>query len=89
MKNHWKFARRYRNPPAAREPVKPRDRIDQALYLIDTYGGIEGNCHKTWVLDQVVRFLCVTDKKYQEWVRKHQQGEDGPETYFWETGVAP
>ena len=60
-----------------------------ALTLINNYGGIEGNHHKAWVIDQVVRILCVTDEKYQEWVRKHQQGEDGPETYCWETGAVP
>lgn len=28
-------------------------------------------------------------EEYQEWVRKHRDGEDGPETYNWDTGIAP
>ena len=30
---------------------------DWALYFIDRYGGIDGDHHKTWVLDQVARIL--------------------------------
>jgi hypothetical protein len=26
---------------------------------------------------------------YLEWVRAHKDGEDGPETYEWEEGIAP
>lgn len=66
-----------------------QERVGRALALINSYGGIEGNHHKTWVIDQVVRILCTTDRKYQKWVKKHQRGEDGPETYSWEIGIAP
>jgi hypothetical protein len=30
---------------------------DFALYFIDHYGGIDGEHHKNWVLDQVARIL--------------------------------
>lgn len=63
--------------------------IEKALALINNYGGIDGGHHKTWVIDQVVRILCVTDEKYREWVKEHQQGENGPEIYEWEIGIAP
>lgn len=31
----------------------------------------------------------VENDRYMRWVRKCQEGEDGPLTYEWETGVAP
>lgn len=33
------------------------DKIGRALALIFRYGGIDGEHHKTWLLDQVVRTL--------------------------------
>lgn len=59
-----------------------QDRVERVLALIDTYGDIEE--HKTWIIEEVVQILCITDKKYREWVKKHQRGED---EYPWETGV--
>ena len=26
---------------------------------------------------------------YKEWVRQHNDGEDGPDTYCWDEGIAP
>ena len=54
---------------------------------IEEYGGIDGGHHKQWLLDQVVRFL--TDNRYESWVTFYQSGEDGPDTYEWDTGIAP
>lgn len=62
-------------------------RIEQALELIANYGGIDGEHHKMWVLDQVVRIL--TGQEYDKWVELFQDGEDGPETYEWDKGIAP
>src|SRR5579883_1673955 len=39
------------------EDYKPED---WALEYILKYGGIDGEHHKTWVLDQVARILCGT-----------------------------
>lgn len=61
----------------------------EALELILRYGGIDGDHHKQWVLDQVVRTLCVDVSTYNQWVRDYCDGEDGPETYSWNTGIAP
>jgi hypothetical protein len=79
------------------EPLSPGDAIykeaqnmeptERALDVIFSYGGIDGSHHKQWVLDQVVRAL--TGEKYEEWVKKFEQGEDGPNTYSWDTGTAP
>lgn len=62
-------------------------RIQESLDLIRQYGGIDGGHHKQWVLDQVVRVLAA--KGYAKWVRETCAGEDGPDTYEWDIGVAP
>lgn len=64
-------------------------RIDEALELIHSYGGIDGAHHKQWVLDQVVRKLCDSEESYEAWVSEYQDGEDGPDTYEWDVGIAP
>lgn len=57
-----------------------------ALTLILKYGGIDGDYHKAWVLDQVT--CALTGAKYEEFVAHAKDGEDGPETYGWEEGIA-
>lgn len=64
-----------------------QDRIDRALSFAYGYGSIDGGHHKMWVIDQMVRALTGTG--YAEWVRKHKLGEDGPDTYEWDEGIAP
>ena len=63
------------------------DRIADALNIAEFYGSCDGAHHKTWVIDQMVRAL--TGDGYAEWVRKRKAGEDGPETYEWDEGIAP
>ncbi len=60
---------------------------EKALGVIHRFRGIDGAHHKQWVLDQVVHAL--TGPRYDEWVQKYQDGEDGPETYRWGIGRAP
>ncbi|UCG53778.1 MAG: hypothetical protein JSW58_08565 [Candidatus Latescibacterota bacterium] len=62
-------------------------RVDKALEIIESYGGIDGGHHKTWVIDQVVRAL--VGERYAEWVAEQKNGEDGPDTYEWDEGIAP
>lgn len=64
-------------------------KIEAALDLISRYGGIDGEHHKTWVLDQVVRMLLGSDTEYQRWVVDQKAGEDGPDTYSWDVGIPP
>lgn len=66
--------------------VDPQRRIDNALIYIERFGGIEGDHHRAWVIDQVVRCL-VPD--YPAWVVEMKAGEDGPETYDWDVGIPP
>ena len=87
------------------------DRIDKALDLAIRYGGIDGDHHKAWVIDQMVRALtgCPMVKKtghradgleydyedqgeseeYLKLVADANDGEDGPDTYEWNVGIAP
>ena len=57
------------------------------LALIAEYGGIDGGHHKQWIVDQIVRIL--TGPEYNEWVGMWEAGEDGPQTYKWDSGIAP
>lgn len=63
---------------------KEQKQIKQALEIVGKFGGIDGEHHKQWVLDQVVRAL---SDNYDEWEQK--AGEDGPDTYEWDEGIAP
>lgn len=63
--------------------------IQAALDVAEQYGGIDGDHHKTWVIDQMVRALLGNEETYSEWVCYCKNGEDGPDTYSWETGIAP
>jgi hypothetical protein len=66
---------------------KRQAQIYYVLNLIFDYGGIDGEHHKQWVLDQVIRTL--TGDKYELWVKEHNDGSHGPNTYSWDKGVAP
>lgn len=89
----------------------PEVRIATALDIAMRYGGIDGDHHKMWVIDQMVRALHGvplesfvgtdvrgnryefdaqgTNEQYAEWIRLHNSGDDGPDTYSWGTGIPP
>jgi len=60
---------------------------EKAIELAVRYGGIDGDHHKAWVIDQMVRALAGDG--YEELVREAKAGEDGPETYSWDEGIPP
>lgn len=62
-------------------------KLKEILDLISDYGGIDGSHHKQWLLDRIVRELTGDD--YEKWVAEWEDGEDGPQTYKWDTGIAP
>jgi hypothetical protein len=68
-------------------PIAPQDRINAAIDLAVRYGSIDGAHHKAWVIDQMVRAL--SGDGYAELVAAACDGEDGPETYSWDEGIAP
>ena len=63
-----------------------KQRIRRAMDIIERYGGTDGAHHKAWVIDQVARIL-VAD--YTKWVAYMKEGEDGPDSYEWDEGIAP
>ena len=65
----------------------PNSHVDAALNCILSYGQIDGGHHKAWVIDQVARALLGDE--YDAWVAAMKYGEDGPETYEWNEGIAP
>lgn len=70
---------------------QPEDRdsekIKKALEIAFNYGSIDGDHHKMWVIDQMVRIL--TGRNYKQWVADYCDGEDGPDSYEWDEGIAP
>lgn len=69
-------------------------RIVAAIDLALGFSYIDGAHHKTWVIDQMVRVLtgCGPDEEseeYKDLIKGVCYGEDGPDTYSWDTGIAP
>ena len=62
-------------------------RISAALEIAKDCAQIDGGHHKAWVIDRMVRLL--TGKDYDKWVMDYCAGEDGPDTYSWDEGIAP
>lgn len=85
--------------------------VKAALEVCIRFGGIDGEHHKAWVIDQMVRALTgcpsVLDGKrdargqwhhfmrlgespeYLALVAEACAGDDGPNTYAWDEGIAP
>lgn len=64
------------------------DEIEKALELAFQYGQIDGDHHKTWVIDQMVRIL--TGDKYNEFVKEYEIDEEtGEKEWTWKSGIAP
>lgn len=72
---------------AVRAPETVVERVELAVEVAVRYGGIEGDHHKNWVIDQVVRLL--TGDHYPQIVAAARAGADGPDTHSWDTGIAP
>lgn len=85
MSNEW--ARNDLVPFISVDPVITRASVLDALYIVYQYSQIDGAHHKAWCLDQVVRAL--TGSAYEDFVAWTKDGEDGPETYGWDEGIAP
>ena len=79
--------------------MNDEQRLDAIKVFISWFRDQDGAHHKQWALDQVVRIAtkCENDgfgnyiksDEYHEWVRFHNDGEDGPNTYEWDEGIAP
>lgn len=77
--------------------VSPESRIKNALEIAHTYSQIDGDHHKKWTIDTMVRALLgdpfpeeqKDTPEYKEFIKSYCDGEDGPETYSWDIGIAP
>lgn len=58
-------------------------RAQRAVNLIGRYGGIDGEHHKTWLIDQVMRVL-LGAAEYRAF-RKDREAAD----YGWDEGCPP
>lgn len=62
-------------------------KIDAAIEILADYGQVDEDHHKAWVINEVAKVLLVYG--YDKFVREYCDGEDGPNTYEWNTGIAP
>lgn len=68
---------------------KIEDRVDKAIDLAWDYGQIDGDHHKMWVIDQMVRIIFGDKEKYKEWVNEYEKTDEYGDKYSWEIGIAP
>ena len=63
--------------------------VSRALTIAQRYGGIDGEHHKAWVIDQMCRELLR--ERYDDFVleTKGNVNEDGEYDYTWDVGIAP
>ena len=67
----------------------PDNRISLALSIAWRYGQIDGEHHKMWVIDQMVRCLCGSQEEYEKWVAKYQKPLENGDHYEWDSGITP
>lgn len=58
--------------------------IGEAIAIAERWGHAEGDHHKAWVIDQMVRALTGVD--YEHWVAAYESDNEGS---LWIQGVAP
>lgn len=68
-----------------------QERIERALGIAWRYGQIDGDHHKMWVIDQMVRALCGNEEEYADWVETYEAplSNNRYDYYEWNTGIAP
>lgn len=59
------------------------EKINKTIDLIIHYGGIEGDHHKAWVLDQILRIL-MNEQDYLNLIKELE--ENG---YWYDEGIPP
>lgn len=80
---------RYQSHAVAPEqvPESMEDRVVLAVGVLVETGQCDGDHHKMWTIDQALRILL--GDKYEQAITDYCAGEDGPETYSWDVGIAP
>lgn len=64
------------------------ERIKEALSIAWSYAQIDGDWHKMWVIDQMVRALLGKEEEYEKWVKAYETPY-GEEYWKWNVGIAP
>ena len=64
-------------------------RIEKALEIAWRYGSIDGDHHKAWTIDQMVRALHGSEEEYKHWVAEYENPDDNGDCYKWNDGIAP
>lgn len=65
------------------------ERVEKALEIAFKFASFDGNHHKAWAIDQMVRALCRSEEKYQAWVAEYEKPLENGDRYEWYTGIAP
>lgn len=65
--------------------MTPEKRIDKAVSLAIQFGGFDGDHHKMWVIDQMMRILLGT-KAYKSRIKELNSDEDYDD---WDVGIPP
>lgn len=60
-----------------------KSRNAKAIDIAYEYSQVDGEHHKTWCIDQIVRAL--TDNNYNEFVKEYENNGE----YKWNVGIAP
>lgn len=63
------------------------ERIKRALSYAWSYGQIDGDHHKMWVIDQMVHTL-LGEEEYVKWIEAYET-PDGDDYWEWNVGIAP
>lgn len=71
------------------EEYNTDERIKKALKMAWEWGQIDGDHHKMWVIDQMVRALCGSEEEYTKWVNKYTEPLEDGDYYNWDSGIAP
>ena len=58
-------------------------KIEKVIELIADYGFMDGEHHKIWLIDQILRTMTGCPSKGENDEYKHITGDD------WDTGIAP
>ena len=63
------------------------NRIHQAIQIAEQNGWIDGEHHKQWVIDQMLRVLL--DDQYPAWREEYEAPDEDGETHEWDEGISP
>lgn len=64
-----------------------KEKLEAILELAASYGGYDGQQHKQYALDQIIRI--VTGDGYESWVAEYEgDPEDEENHYSWDVGTA-